>query len=677
MVRSLSWSTHHVYIFAYSFYCVSSKDDDAKLFALPESIHPVRRAESAFSLLGKFEEFCTYYEQNRFGDMKIGGGQLDIDDDKNEIRSSLSSLTGDDVSVGTDRVYFAKSLPHLCASVVGFSAVEASLELGHFADEEDEKTEDVPKGIGGGKSGGGGAPSSSAGRFRDSSEKYERALVSELGNLLRGRALGASLAELARASYLLAAFRSALKIVHPSSTTRRSDKELLAMDVDIIMTALKVTQDEQLKATKAIVMEDRKEPLMVRTSETFGQKSSGKQKESKFREAEVIGMPFGLNELRQAPTEHVKGSQFRDEREVNAYEQYHTFSSSVPMVVRSIHARAIVCASLALNQQELGQVFATQKGSGAAGYVFDCVEECVNVAAISIRESDSFAVDEMSVEQAVQISANISALQTALPRLFGTLMRGMCHIGLIRIDQLEDTFQYADQTLKGADTTCDTQVRSMYGIVYEICRKKIDMLINFSLENFQWVAKSSRDMPNAYCESVIEYMKATFRSLGPMDEGSRAGLHFSCCGHVAERLVKILADSNSGEKTKNDDEESVAPIARIDAFGLKNLSVDVESFERFAENTGVPQLSECFNELKCLTTAMIDPDLPQILLPTNANFRQRKYPFLSLDKVSNILEKYVGAGGGILGGSKNSRSDILVLDKKEISQLLRLCRQQQ
>jgi hypothetical protein len=35
------------------------------------------------------------------------------------------------------------------------------------------------------------------------------------------------------------------------------------MDVDILMTALKVAQDEQLKATTTIVQADRKEPLVA------------------------------------------------------------------------------------------------------------------------------------------------------------------------------------------------------------------------------------------------------------------------------------------------------------------------------------------------------------------------------------------------------------------------------
>jgi hypothetical protein len=52
------------------------------------------------------------------------------------MRSSLSFLTGDNVSLGTDRIFFSMSLPHLCSIVVGFSTVEGALELGHFVDED-------------------------------------------------------------------------------------------------------------------------------------------------------------------------------------------------------------------------------------------------------------------------------------------------------------------------------------------------------------------------------------------------------------------------------------------------------------------------------------------------------------------------------------------------------------
>jgi hypothetical protein len=623
---------------------------------LPESVHPVRRAELAFNLLRRSEEFVQYYEQNRFGDMKIedsrGGGA--------EIRSSLSSLTGDDVSVGTDRVFFAKSLPHLCCSVVGFSAVEAALELGNFDDEDEEE---------------GKAAGSSASLFRESSERYERSLVSELGTLLRGRAIGATLAELVRASCLMAAFRTALKVVHPSSSTRRADKELLAMDIDIVVTALKVAQDEQLKVTKKIASEDRKEPMVVTTVDHM---QSKKKRKDAIPDEEMVGLPFGLHEMKQKPAG--KGSTFgehgRTRYASSQKEEFYTFSKSVPEVVRSVHARAIAIVAFTQSQEELGQIFSQKKGSAAACYVLDCVEECVNVTAVGMQDGDAM-LEEGSVDKAVQTMANISALQHCLPRLFGTLMRGMCHIGMIRSDQLDETFQYAETTLKGAEKGCDSQVGHMYNLVYEICRTKIDSHINFALDNFQWVSKAARDMPNAYCEGLIQYLRTVFSQLGPMDEGSRYGLHFSCCGHVAERLVKLLTDPATDHQGSHG-EEGIPPIARIDAFGLKNMALDVQEFERFADATGVPQLSECFNELKCLTTALLDRELPRLLMRENAHERRKKYPFLSIEKVGNILEKYVGVGlGDKLMGSSSKRVEILMMEKKEVQQLVRIVRTQE
>jgi hypothetical protein len=655
------------------------EEDEEKLASLPESVHPVRRAEAAFALLGRIDEFRSYYEQNRFGDMRIGSAdsKSDAEGDKNEVRSYLSSLTGDDVSLGTDRIFFAKSLPHLCASVVGFSAVEAALELGNVDDEPEHEATEAVVGLTEGASGekdlsenklvNQSTPASSAsGSFREGSARYERSLINELGVILRSRAIGATLAELARSSALMTSFRSSLKVVHPSSATRRCDKELLAMDVDIIMTGLKVAQEEQLKATNKMVCDDKKEAMKVPRGQEFRSVDQNPSRE----EPEVKNFPLGLHKLKQKPL--VDTSLEIDRGTLHymhaAQEERFTFSSSVPCVVRSIHARTITFAFFSICQEELGQVFAFKKGGGIAGYVLDCVENCVAVAAVGMKEGYQH-LDELTVEQAVQIIANISALQSTLPRLFGIIMRGLCHVGMVRGDQLEETFQYADSTLRGADKSCDQEIGAMYSLVYEICRNKIDMLMNFSLENFQWVSKSTRDMPNAYCESLIEYMRNTFRSLAPMDEGSRAGLHFSCCGHIAERLVKLLTDkakpskddgesSQHGPSSNEKDDGGLFPINKIDAFGLKNLSVDVVEFMSFADGTGVPQLGECFNELKCLVDVMLDRDLPMLLLPDNESVRRRKYPFVTLDKLLSILEKYSGMGlsDKLMGSSGKSTS---------------------
>lgn len=673
----------------------TKSDDQAKLLALPETVHPVRRAELAFKILGREEEFRQYYESNRFGDMKISSSSdKKGDKSKDETRSSLSSLTGDDVSLGTDRIFFAKSLPHLCASLIGFSAVEAALELDNFIDDDDDNAE-------GAKTGEKTSARIMTGRgssFRESSERYERALVTELGNLLRKRAVGATLVELARASCLVAAFRSALKIVHPSSSTRKSDKELLAMDVDIIMTGLKVAQEEQLKATTKYVNECRKEPMEVsrsqmsnlRFNKSYGKGGISEDAEesgtpSKKPQEEVLNFPFGLSELKQKQISNsldkldpLLRTQRGSLNQIMTENELYTFSQSVPLVIKSIHARVIVFTAFALSQEELGQVFASKQGGGIAGYIFDCVEECVAVAAVGMKDGYTH-FDELTVEQAVQITADISALQSALPRLFGTIMRGLCHIGLVKSEQVEETFEYAESVLKGANKSCDKQVANMYSSVYEICRNKIDMLIDFSLENFSWVARSVRDSPNAYAESIVEYMRGTFQCLGPMDEGSRAGLHFSCCGHVAERLVKILTDPADDLERRRAGGGGIAPVSKIDSFGLRNLATDIAHFEAFADSTGVGQLRECFNELNCLAAAMLDRDLPMLLLPDNYQARRKKYPFLSLEKVLSILEKYAGTGIGeklmARGGSVASK-EFLMLEKKEVIQLTKIVKVQ-
>ena len=35
-----------------------------------------------------------------------------------------------------------------------------------------------------------------------------------------------------------------------------------------------------------------------------------------------------------------------------------------------------------------------------------------------------------------------------------------------------------------------------------------DSHINFALDNFQWVKKAAREIPNAYCEGVIQYLRS-------------------------------------------------------------------------------------------------------------------------------------------------------------------------
>lgn len=433
-VLSFAIFESHTCSYPLTFLILNRKEEDEIFRTLAESVHPVRRAEVAFSLLGKTAEFVQYYEQNRFGEMKIVG---DAKDGEGERKSGLSALTGEDISLGSDRNFFSKTLPHLCASIIGYSAVESALEVSMFADDDDHGDGS------GGVSKKNTTPSNSnamilsANRFRDGSERYERSLMTELGNVIRARSMRSNLGEICRLSSLLTAFRSSLKIVHPTSTARRVDKESLALDHNILETASRLAQDEQLRAAIAIVTDDMKVPMLVSESPSSqsGFPPPKKSQLAGISDPEEIGLPFGLAEMKQSQGKSDLDYQEPSATSYNQSDDAFTYSHSVPVIVRSIHARSIACAFFALTQQELGQKFTAKRGTGPAAWVLDCVEDCIGASVIGMKDNDNL-VKEASVEKAVQVMANLSAVQNSLPRLFGALVRGMFHVGLGTLFQM-------------------------------------------------------------------------------------------------------------------------------------------------------------------------------------------------------------------------------------------------
>ncbi len=291
---------------------------------------------------------------------------------------------------------------------MGFSAVEAALEMGNFSDVDVHAGGKLAGGIDEDQSTGGKTVAAVVGGATPSS-KYERSLIAELGSLIHTRMNGATLAELARSSLLMVSLRGALRIVFPSSPTRRSDKELIAFDADIIMYGVKIAQEEQLKATSKIARDERYEPLP----------RVGKSRDSESEE--VLNFPFGLYESIQTSNfscsiDALESVPRRGRGTTGSgSENIFTFSHSVLPIVRSIHARVILFAAFALGQQEIGQNFTAKKGGGLAAYVLDCVDECVSVSSKAMK-SGFRNMDELQVEQAVQILANITALQCTLPR---------------------------------------------------------------------------------------------------------------------------------------------------------------------------------------------------------------------------------------------------------------------
>jgi len=272
------------------------------------------------------------------------------------------------------------------------------------------------------------------------------------------------------------------------------------------------------------------------------------------------------------------------------------------------------------------------------------------------------------------VMANIAALKKILPRFFGTLMRGMCFVGLIRSHELQESFCYSETTLKDAESNCDAEMTNCYTLILNIVRNKIDSRLKSSLDNFNWVMKVERDIPNDYCDEMISDLRDVFNVICPMDETSVIGLKYSVFAHLSQRMSQLLV----GDVDNPSAYGGLSPISKIDAFGIQSLNIDILELQQFADSIGLPGLSDEFAAMECLTRAMLDKDLPLLLQPENMKNRRKRYQHLSMDKLVIILEKYQdhGAGFGVFGGQNAQATDTLTMDKKEVQQLLRLVRSQ-
>jgi len=101
----------------------------------------------------------------------------------------------------------------------------------------------------------------------------------------------------------------------------------------------------------------------------------------------------------------------------------------------------------------------------------------------------------------------------------------------------------------------------------------------------------------------------------------------------------------------------------------------IEFFVILAENTGVKQLKDSFQEIKTLTSALIDAELPTLLQPENIKDRQKKYPVLSLEKLALVLDKYKDTGFKFTK-TTIKKHGFLSMDGREKSSLMKLIRSQ-
>ena len=347
-------------------------------------------------------------------------------------------------------------------------------------------------------------------------------------------------------------------------------------------------------------------------------------------------------------------------------EARHSFSNVVLRLLTMVEGEVVKLSWVARNQMDVVEGGGGEWSSLPLQFAGKCLKEFCERVYIMVGDED--VADKLQISQAVQIAGNVQTLRNVAPCFLGGIVRGGMATGLVRRkEEATLMFEDADDILKEVQRACDRAEGAARDAAFQIARSKIDQLMSFSVEEAEWCEKAVRTEANEYCDQLINFLRVTFSNVGMFRKVDKEGFCFGCTGHIASRIMG-MAVNGAGEYEDVRDGE-IPFIQKINAYGVMNLSLDVAAFQSFADGCGVPQLSECFRELKCFTDGLLDKDLVGLCEEGRADERMMRYPVLDLLKLKAVLEKYQGVGMGakLMGGSKAS---FLMLEKKEIGKIL-------
>ena len=161
-----------------------------------------------------------------------------------------------------------------------------------------------------------------------------------------------------------------------------------------------------------------------------------------------------------------------------------------------------------------------------------------------------------------------------------------------------------------------------------------------------WTPAEPARAPHAFMSDVVDYLAVTFGCLNRVPATVRDALHFTSCTQIARALLDVLAG------TGDDAAAGALPFGHVPAinmFGIHRLSLDLRQLEEYAAGCAVANLRECFAELRQTLQLLLGGKLEEHALDPVARFEM--YPYVSLEKLARILEKYrEPPAAGLVGG---------------------------
>lgn len=242
----------------------------------------------------------------------------------------------------------------------------------------------------------------------------------------------------------------------------------------------------------------------------------------------------------------------------------------------------------------------------------------------------------IGVSQAMQIAANISALERACD-FFLRHAAQLCGIPIRSVER--------PQACLTAKVVLKTSRDEAYLALLNLMNKKLDQFMALT-ENISWTLEEPPQNGNDYINEVVIYLDtllSTAQQILPLDALYKVGN--GALDHISNSIVSaFLSDS----------------VKRFNANAVMGINNDLKMLESFADekfhSTGLSEIYKEGSFRGCLIEArqlinLLSSSQPENFM--NPVIREKNYNALDYKKVSSICEKFKDSTDGIFGSLSN------------------------
>ncbi|BFG16709.1 hypothetical protein CerSpe_029830 [Prunus speciosa] len=276
---------------------------------------------------------------------------------------------------------------------------------------------------------------------------------------------------------------------------------------------------------------------------------------------------------------------------------------------------------------------------GAHTNFYDVVRKYLDKLLIDVLNEvilNTIQSGNIGVSQAMQIAANISALERACD-FFLRHAAQLCGIPIRSVER--------PQACLTAKVVLKTSRDEAYLALLNLMNNKLDQFMALT-ENISWTLEEPPQSGNDYIIEVVIYLDtllSTAQQILPLDALYKVGN--GALDHISNSIVSaFLSDS----------------VKRFNANAVMGINYDLKTLESFADekfhSTGLSEIYKegsfrgCLIEARQLINLLLSSQPENFMNPV---IREKNYNALDYKKVSSICEKFKDSTDGIFGSLSN------------------------